>query len=205
MLRRHAQQDIVRQYQSGSSFLVVEVMSNDNDMEIDFEDNVDGEDQVEAKHLPLFDVNSLFDSESKDEGVIEATLLDISGDKSDDIRENDSICNSANADYYQYWPVTMVFSMQQSLASPKLDIVNIIFTKLYNFCKCAIFFTSTCRLFSTVIASFAAFYISKYVVNFGSAVLLKFLNEVLAYFGQSFCLHLSINSVNFMTSLSDMT
>ncbi|KAL0084524.1 hypothetical protein F4703DRAFT_1854778, partial [Phycomyces blakesleeanus] len=55
--------------------------------------------------------------------------------------------------------------------------------------------------FIHLIASFAAFYIYKYVVNFGSAVLLKFLNEVLAYFGQSFCLHLSINSVNFMTSL----
>ncbi|OAD80328.1 hypothetical protein PHYBLDRAFT_160977 [Phycomyces blakesleeanus NRRL 1555(-)] len=85
-LRRHAQQDIMRQYQSESSSSVVEVMLNDNDMEIDFEDNVDAEDQVEAKDLPLFDIDSLFDSESKDEGVIEATILDISDDESDDVR-----------------------------------------------------------------------------------------------------------------------
>ncbi|OAD65368.1 hypothetical protein PHYBLDRAFT_176278 [Phycomyces blakesleeanus NRRL 1555(-)] len=55
------------------------------------------------------------------------------------------------------------------------------------------------------IASFAAFFISKYVVNSGGAVLLKCLNEVLAHFGQSFRLPLSINGVNFMTGLSDVT
>ncbi|OAD80202.1 hypothetical protein PHYBLDRAFT_59236 [Phycomyces blakesleeanus NRRL 1555(-)] len=86
-LRRHTQQDIVRQYQSGSSFSVIEVMSNENDIEIDFDDNVDTKDQVEAKDLPLFDVDFLFDSESKDEGVIEATILDISDDESNDVRE----------------------------------------------------------------------------------------------------------------------
>ncbi|OAD74327.1 hypothetical protein PHYBLDRAFT_144774 [Phycomyces blakesleeanus NRRL 1555(-)] len=43
-LRRHAQQDTVRQYQSESSSSVVEVMSNNNDIEIDFEDNIDTED-----------------------------------------------------------------------------------------------------------------------------------------------------------------
>ncbi|OAD67057.1 hypothetical protein PHYBLDRAFT_174764 [Phycomyces blakesleeanus NRRL 1555(-)] len=159
-LRRHAQQDIVRQYQSGSSSSVIEVMSNDNDMEIDFEYNVDAEDQVEDMHtedLPLFGIDSLFDSESEDEGVIEATILDISDDESDDVREHFSSSNM---------PVNPTHAF---------------------------------------IASFAAFFISKYVVNSGGAVLLKFLNEVLAHFGQSFHLPLSINGVNSMTSLSDVT
>ncbi|OAD72122.1 hypothetical protein PHYBLDRAFT_170017 [Phycomyces blakesleeanus NRRL 1555(-)] len=159
-LRRHAQQDIVRQYQSGSSSSVVEVMSNDNDMEIDFENNVDTEDQVEDMHtedLPFFDVDSLFDSESEDEGVIEATILDISDDESNDVRENFSSSNM---------PVDPTHAF---------------------------------------IASFAAFFISKYVVNSGGVVLLKFLNEVLAHFGQSFRFPLSINGVNSMTGLSDVT
>ncbi|OAD81184.1 hypothetical protein PHYBLDRAFT_161810 [Phycomyces blakesleeanus NRRL 1555(-)] len=158
--RRHAQQDIVRQYQSGSSSSVVEVMSNDNDIEIDFEDNVDAEDQVEDMHIEdllLFDIDSLFDSESEDESIIEAIILDISDDESDDFREHFSSSNM---------PVN--------------------FTHAF-------------------IASFAAFFISKYVVNSGSAVLLKFLNKVLAHFGQSFRLPLSINGVNSMTSLSNMT
>ncbi|OAD69738.1 hypothetical protein PHYBLDRAFT_149515 [Phycomyces blakesleeanus NRRL 1555(-)] len=139
-LRRHAQQDIMRLYQSGSSSSVIEVMSNDNDIEIDFEDNVDAEDQVEDMH---------------NEGVIEATILDISDDESDDIREHFSSSNM---------PVNPTHAF---------------------------------------IASFAAFFISKYVVNSGGAVLLKFLNEVLAHFGQSFRLPLSINGVNSMTGLSN--
>ncbi|OAD67415.1 hypothetical protein PHYBLDRAFT_174453 [Phycomyces blakesleeanus NRRL 1555(-)] len=117
-LRRHAQQDIMRQYQLESSSLVIEVMLNDNDMEIDFEDNVDAKDQVEEQ-----------------------------------------------------------FSLSNMPVNPT----------------------------HAFIASFAAFFISKYVVNSGGAVLLKFLNEVLAHFGQSFRLPLSINSVNSMTGLSDMT
>ncbi|OAD65465.1 hypothetical protein PHYBLDRAFT_176062 [Phycomyces blakesleeanus NRRL 1555(-)] len=156
-LRRHAQQDIVRQYQSGSSSSVIEVMSNDNDMEIDFEYNVDAEDQVEAEDLPLFGIDFLFDSESEDEGVIEATILDISDDESDDVREHFSSSNM---------PVDPTHAF---------------------------------------IASFAAFFISKYVVNSGGAVLLKFLNKVLAHFGQSFRLPLSISGVNSMTGLSDVT
>ncbi|OAD69113.1 hypothetical protein PHYBLDRAFT_172942 [Phycomyces blakesleeanus NRRL 1555(-)] len=156
-LRRHVQQDIVRQYQSRSSSSVIEVMSNDNDMEIDFEDNVDDEDQVEAEDLPLFGIDSLFDSESEDEGVIEATILDISDDESDDVREHFSSSNM---------PVDPIHAF---------------------------------------IASFAAFFISKYVVNSGGAVLLKFLNEVLAHFGQSFRLPLSMSGVNSMTGLSDVT
>ncbi|KAL0075606.1 hypothetical protein F4703DRAFT_1934355 [Phycomyces blakesleeanus] len=111
-------------------------MSNDNDMEIDFEDNVDTKNQVEAKDLPLFDADSLFDSESEDESVIEATILDISDDGSDDVREHFSSSNM---------PVDSTHAF---------------------------------------IASFAAFFISKYA---------------------SFRLPLSINGVNSMISLSDMT
>ncbi|OAD65303.1 hypothetical protein PHYBLDRAFT_153548 [Phycomyces blakesleeanus NRRL 1555(-)] len=119
-------------------------MSNGNDIEIDFEYNVDAEDQVEAKDLPLFGIDSLFDSESEDEGVIEATILDISDNESDDVREHFSSSNM---------PVDPTHAF---------------------------------------IASFAAFFISKYVVNSGGAVLLKCLNEVLAHFGQSFHLPLSV-------------
>ncbi|OAD81263.1 hypothetical protein PHYBLDRAFT_138813 [Phycomyces blakesleeanus NRRL 1555(-)] len=126
-------------------------------MEIDFEDNVDAKDQVEAEDLFLFDINSVFDSKSKDESVIEATILDISYNESDDVRDHFSSSNM---------PVDPTHAF---------------------------------------IASFAAFFISKYVVKSGSAVLLKFHNEVLAYFEQSFRLSLSINGVNSMTGLSDMT
>ncbi|OAD68529.1 hypothetical protein PHYBLDRAFT_172958 [Phycomyces blakesleeanus NRRL 1555(-)] len=54
------------------------------------------------------------------------------------------------------------------------------------------------------IASFAAFFISKYVVNFGGAILIKLLNKVLAHFGQSFRLPLSSSGLSNMTGLNTM-
>ncbi|OAD70082.1 hypothetical protein PHYBLDRAFT_71521 [Phycomyces blakesleeanus NRRL 1555(-)] len=55
------------------------------------------------------------------------------------------------------------------------------------------------------IASFAAYFISKYIINSGSAIFIKFTNEVLAHFGQSFCLPLSLKRLNSLTGLSTLT
>ncbi|OAD75574.1 hypothetical protein PHYBLDRAFT_166806 [Phycomyces blakesleeanus NRRL 1555(-)] len=52
------------------------------------------------------------------------------------------------------------------------------------------------------IVSFAAFFISKYVVDSGSVLLLKFINEMLAHFGQSFHLPLSLSGLNSMTEVN---
>ncbi|OAD70396.1 hypothetical protein PHYBLDRAFT_70687 [Phycomyces blakesleeanus NRRL 1555(-)] len=65
---------------------VTEVMSNDNDMKIGFGDDVDIEYQVEAKDLPLLAIDSLFSSESEDDDVIGAVILDISDSESEDVR-----------------------------------------------------------------------------------------------------------------------
>ncbi|OAD75282.1 hypothetical protein PHYBLDRAFT_143538 [Phycomyces blakesleeanus NRRL 1555(-)] len=65
-------------------------MSNDNDMKIGFGDDVDIEYQVEAKDLPLLAIDSLFNSESKDDDVIGAVILDISDSESEDVREHSS-------------------------------------------------------------------------------------------------------------------
>ncbi|OAD68827.1 hypothetical protein PHYBLDRAFT_149837 [Phycomyces blakesleeanus NRRL 1555(-)] len=57
----------------------------------------------------------------------------------------------------------------------------------------------------TFIAYFAAFFISKYVVNSEGVVLIKFINEVLGHFGQLFHLPLSMSSLYFMTGLTALT
>ncbi|OAD70513.1 hypothetical protein PHYBLDRAFT_70565 [Phycomyces blakesleeanus NRRL 1555(-)] len=116
---------------------VTEVISNDN---------VDIENQVEAKDLPLFAIDSLFNSESEDEDVIGTVILDISDSESEDVREH--------------------FSPFDMPADP-IHAFN---------------------------ALFAVLFISKYAVNSTSAVLLKFFNEVLAHFGQSFHL-LSVKTI----------
>ncbi|OAD71073.1 hypothetical protein PHYBLDRAFT_72497 [Phycomyces blakesleeanus NRRL 1555(-)] len=55
------------------------------------------------------------------------------------------------------------------------------------------------------IASFVATFISKYVVNSGGVILLKFINEVLVHFGQSFHLPLSLSGLNSMTGIDLLT
>ncbi|KAG2191502.1 hypothetical protein INT47_010971 [Mucor saturninus] len=54
------------------------------------------------------------------------------------------------------------------------------------------------------IAAFATFFISKYVVNSGGAILIKFLNEVLAHFGESFRLPLSLSGLSSMTGFNQV-
>ncbi|OAD66365.1 hypothetical protein PHYBLDRAFT_152437 [Phycomyces blakesleeanus NRRL 1555(-)] len=55
------------------------------------------------------------------------------------------------------------------------------------------------------ITSFAAYFISKYVVNSGGTIFIKFINEVLAHFGQSFRLLLSLKHLNSLMGLSTLT
>ncbi|OAD75970.1 hypothetical protein PHYBLDRAFT_59501 [Phycomyces blakesleeanus NRRL 1555(-)] len=55
------------------------------------------------------------------------------------------------------------------------------------------------------IASFVTTFISKYVVNSGGVILLKFINEVLAHFEQSFHLPLSLSGFNSITGINLLT